>query len=190
MSVRARRQTPRAGGRAARAAQGVVARAVPHSRPPPTSSGRSRNGHWNARQPHPFWFARSPRMTPKPVDQMTGWPCRQARVDGGWQQHKSGASPGGTRKLPGCLNRAQALFTRSGLPWESLSHRQVLAELATEGWVPCGVGVTRHLGWVALVSCWEMPEVSQVVQTRWITTGVLRSPAVSYIQASTELSDC
>jgi hypothetical protein len=27
-----------------------------------------------------------------------------------------------------------------GVPWESLSHRQVLAELATEGWVPCGVG--------------------------------------------------
>ena len=27
-----------------------------------------------------------------------------------------------------------------GLPWVSLSHRQVLAELATEGWVPCGVG--------------------------------------------------
>ena len=27
-----------------------------------------------------------------------------------------------------------------GLLWESLSHRQVLAELATEGWVPCGVG--------------------------------------------------
>ena len=27
-----------------------------------------------------------------------------------------------------------------GLPWDSLSHRQVLAELATEGWVPCGVG--------------------------------------------------
>jgi hypothetical protein len=27
-----------------------------------------------------------------------------------------------------------------GLPWESLSHRQVLAELATAGWVPCGVG--------------------------------------------------
>jgi hypothetical protein len=27
-----------------------------------------------------------------------------------------------------------------GLPWESLSHRQVLAELAAEGWVPCGVG--------------------------------------------------
>ena len=26
------------------------------------------------------------------------------------------------------------------LTWESLSHRQVLAELATEGWVPCGVG--------------------------------------------------
>jgi hypothetical protein len=26
------------------------------------------------------------------------------------------------------------------LPWASLSHRQVLAELATEGWVPCGVG--------------------------------------------------
>ena len=26
------------------------------------------------------------------------------------------------------------------LPWESLSHRQVLAELAAEGWVPCGVG--------------------------------------------------
>jgi hypothetical protein len=25
-------------------------------------------------------------------------------------------------------------------PWESLSHRQVLAELATQGWVPCGVG--------------------------------------------------
>jgi hypothetical protein len=27
-----------------------------------------------------------------------------------------------------------------GLHWESLSHRQVLAELATQGWVPCGVG--------------------------------------------------
>jgi hypothetical protein len=27
-----------------------------------------------------------------------------------------------------------------GLPWESLAHRQVLAELATRGWVPCGVG--------------------------------------------------
>jgi len=26
------------------------------------------------------------------------------------------------------------------LPWASLSHRQVLAELATAGWVPCGVG--------------------------------------------------
>jgi hypothetical protein len=26
------------------------------------------------------------------------------------------------------------------LPWESLSHRQVLAALATQGWVPCGVG--------------------------------------------------
>ena len=26
------------------------------------------------------------------------------------------------------------------LPWESLSHRQVLAGLAAEGWVPCGVG--------------------------------------------------
>jgi hypothetical protein len=27
-----------------------------------------------------------------------------------------------------------------GLPWELLSHRQVLAELAIQGWVPCGVG--------------------------------------------------
>jgi hypothetical protein len=27
-----------------------------------------------------------------------------------------------------------------GLPWESLSHRQVLAELVTQGWVPCGIG--------------------------------------------------
>jgi hypothetical protein len=27
-----------------------------------------------------------------------------------------------------------------GLPWESLSHRQVLAELAGAGWVPCGAG--------------------------------------------------
>ena len=26
------------------------------------------------------------------------------------------------------------------LPWESLSHRQVLAELTGAGWVPCGVG--------------------------------------------------
>lgn len=25
-------------------------------------------------------------------------------------------------------------------PWESLSHRQILAELALQGWVPCGVG--------------------------------------------------
>jgi len=27
-----------------------------------------------------------------------------------------------------------------GLPWESLSHREVLAELARAGWIPCGVG--------------------------------------------------
>jgi hypothetical protein len=27
-----------------------------------------------------------------------------------------------------------------GLPWAALSHRQVLAELASAGWVPCGVG--------------------------------------------------
>jgi hypothetical protein len=27
-----------------------------------------------------------------------------------------------------------------GLPWELLSHRRVLAELAGRGWVPCGVG--------------------------------------------------
>jgi hypothetical protein len=27
-----------------------------------------------------------------------------------------------------------------GLPWESLSHRQVLAELIGRGWVPCGAG--------------------------------------------------
>jgi len=27
-----------------------------------------------------------------------------------------------------------------GLPWALLSHRHVLAELATAGWVPCGVG--------------------------------------------------
>lgn len=27
-----------------------------------------------------------------------------------------------------------------GLPWASLSHRQVLAELAGAGWVPCGIG--------------------------------------------------
>jgi len=27
-----------------------------------------------------------------------------------------------------------------GLPWGSLSHRQVLAELAGRGWLPCGVG--------------------------------------------------
>jgi hypothetical protein len=26
------------------------------------------------------------------------------------------------------------------LPWAALSHRQVLAELAVAGWVPCGVG--------------------------------------------------
>jgi hypothetical protein len=26
------------------------------------------------------------------------------------------------------------------LPWQSLSHRQALAALAAEGWVPCGVG--------------------------------------------------
>ena len=27
-----------------------------------------------------------------------------------------------------------------GLPWESLSHRQVLAELVVAGWMPCGIG--------------------------------------------------
>jgi hypothetical protein len=26
------------------------------------------------------------------------------------------------------------------LPWETLSHRQVLAELVTSGWMPCGQG--------------------------------------------------
>jgi hypothetical protein len=44
------------------------------------------------------------------------------------------------------------------------------------------------LVWTASASYSEMPVASQVVQTRWMTTGVLRSPAVSYIQASTELS--
>ena len=28
-----------------------------------------------------------------------------------------------------------------GLPWESMSHRQVLAELTIQGWVPCGVAL-------------------------------------------------
>jgi len=43
------------------------------------------------------------------------------------------------------------------LPWESLSHRQVLAELATQGWVPCGVG-----GWAVALRSPEGTVVARV----------------------------
>ena len=43
------------------------------------------------------------------------------------------------------------------LPWESLSHRQVLAELAGAGWVPCGVG-----DWAVALRSPEGPVVARV----------------------------
>ena len=42
--------------------------------------------------------------------------------------------------MPPCLNRVRAFRAFPTCPGRALSHRQVLAELAAAGWVPCGVG--------------------------------------------------
>ncbi len=74
------------------------------------------------------------------VDQMTGWLCRQAAsmVDGGLVNQVR--RPVACRYVAAVPELSAGLPSIPGLPWESLSHRQVRAELATEGWVPCGVG--------------------------------------------------
>jgi hypothetical protein len=74
------------------------------------------------------------------VDQMTGWLCRQAAsmVDGG--QVNQVRRPVACRYVAAVPELSAGLPPIPGLPWESLSHRQVLAELAAGGWVPCGVG--------------------------------------------------
>jgi hypothetical protein len=74
------------------------------------------------------------------MDQMTGGRAgrRASMVDG------SGINP--VRRPVACQYGASVPELSAGIPpipglsWESLSHRQVLAELATVGWVPCGVG--------------------------------------------------
>jgi hypothetical protein len=58
----------------------------------------------------------------------------------GWRPRKSGASPVARRYVAEVPELSAGLPPIPGLPWESLSHRQVLAELAAGGWVPCGVG--------------------------------------------------
>ena len=74
------------------------------------------------------------------VDQMTGWLCRQAAsmVDGGLVNQVR--RPVACRYVAAVPELSAGLPSIPGLPWESLSHRQVLAELAAGGWVPCGVG--------------------------------------------------
>jgi hypothetical protein len=74
------------------------------------------------------------------VDQMTGWLCRQAGIDGGWQPNNPVRRPVGCRYDAAVPELSAGLPRIADLPWESLSHRQVLAELAAAGWVPCGVG--------------------------------------------------
>jgi hypothetical protein len=74
------------------------------------------------------------------VDQMTGWLCRQAAsmVDG--SRINQVRCPVACRYVAEVPEPSAGPPPIPGLPWESLSHRQVLAELATQGWVPCGVG--------------------------------------------------
>lgn len=88
----------------------------------------------------PLCFTRSPRARPGPVNQMTGWLCRQAAsmVDGG--QVNQVRRPVACRYGAAVPELSAGLPPIPSLPWESLSHRRVLAELAAGGWVPCGVG--------------------------------------------------
>jgi hypothetical protein len=71
---------------------------------------------------------------------MTRWLCQQAAsmVDGG--QVNQVRRPVTCRYVAAVPELSAGLPPIPGLPWESLSHRQVLAELAAVGWVPCGVG--------------------------------------------------
>jgi hypothetical protein len=59
-------------------------------------------------------------------------------IDGGWNNQLGCLVPG--RYDAAVADLSAGLPRIPGLPWESLSHRQVLAELAMTGWVPCGVG--------------------------------------------------
>jgi hypothetical protein len=88
----------------------------------------------------PLCFMRSPRTRPGPAGQMTGWLRRRAVpvVDGGQVNQVRG--PVACRYVAAVPELSAGPPFVPGLPWQSLSHRQVLAELAGEGWVPCGVG--------------------------------------------------
>ena len=61
---------------------------------------------------------------------MTGWLCRQAAsmVDGG--QVNQVRRPAAYRYVAAVPELSAGLPPIPGLPWESLSHRQVLAELS------------------------------------------------------------
>ena len=74
------------------------------------------------------------------VDQMTGWLCRRraSMVDG--SRINQVCRPVARRYVAEVPELSAGPPPIPGLPWESLSHRQVLAELAAGGWVPCGVG--------------------------------------------------
>jgi hypothetical protein len=74
------------------------------------------------------------------VDQVAGWLCRQAGIDDGWQPNNPVRHPVACRYDAAVPEPSAGLPHIPGLPWESLSHRQVLAELAMQGWVPCGMG--------------------------------------------------
>ena len=74
------------------------------------------------------------------VDQMAGWLCRRraSLVDG--SRINRVRRPVARRYVAQVPELSAGRPPIPGLPWESLSHRQVLAELAAGGWVPCGVG--------------------------------------------------
>ena len=88
----------------------------------------------------PLCFTRSPGTRPGPAGQMAGWLCRRAASMVGGGQVNQVRRPVACRYVAAVPELSAGLPGIPGLPWESLSHRQVLAELAAGGWVPCGVG--------------------------------------------------
>jgi hypothetical protein len=65
-------------------------------------------------------------------------PAASSMADGG--QVNEVRRPVACRYVAAVPELSAGLPPIPGLPWESLSHRQVMAELAAGGWVPCGVG--------------------------------------------------